>query len=265
MTVKLCVFGNSHAAALREAWLRNPGRWPGLSLDFLAAQKDHLLKTDVRDGQLVATDPLTQAAFERISGKSRVTLAEYDGFIIAGASVCLNAILPIYRESRWVGLPSVVSVADPAHLQQILVSRVAARAVMMARLQARLGYVFAQRLRHHSLQPLFLTSQPRISEEILFAPRPVTRLHNLAVRAGDGETLGQEFDHLAHRVLAELGCQFLPQPLQTVRHGMLTGLDFVKGAHRLTAAMNSPQPQEDILHANGLYGALVIDQITAAL
>lgn len=261
MTVRLCVFGNSHAAALREAWMRHPGRWPGLDLGFMAAQKDHLLQTAVREGRLITTDPDSQAAFERICGISAVTLADYDGFVIAGASVCLNAILQIYRDSRWVGLPSVAAAKGPANL----VSRAAARAVIRASLVDRLGYVFAQRLRQHSTQPIFLTSQPRISQEILTAPRPLTRLHNIAIQQGDGETLGQEFDDLAAQVLAKLTCQFLPQPAQTVLHGMLTRFEFVMGAHRLTAEMTAPQPKSDILHANGLYGALVLDQIAAAV
>lgn len=264
MTLKLCVFGNSHAAALREAWMRNPGRWPGLELSFLAAQKDHLLQTAVRDGQLIATNPDSEAAFVRISGLSRVTLADYDSFVVAGASVCLNSILPIYREARWVGLPSVAADAGLTIPAKPLVSRAAARAVMRACLQKRLGYVFAARLRQHSAQPILVTSQPRISAEILLAPRPLTRLHSIAIRQGDANVLGQEFDDLARDVLAELDCQFLPQPAQTVTHGMLTALDYVKGAHRLTAAMTVPQPESDILHANGLYGALVIDQIAAA-
>lgn len=264
MTVRLCVFGNSHAAALREAWLRQPGRWPGLSLGFLAAQGDHLLHTAVQDGRLVPTDCAGQQAFERISGAAQITFADYDGFVIAGASVCVNAILPIYRDSRWSALPSVAAAKDPGRLTQALVSNNAARAVMRSALQTRLGYIFAARLRPHITQPIFLTSQPRVSDEILTSPRPVTRLHNIAIDQGDSEFLGQEFDRLATAELANLDCRFIPQPAQTISRGMLTRRDYVKGANRLAALLDVPQPKSDILHANGLYGALVLDQIVAA-
>ena len=265
MTARLCVFGNSHAAALREAWIRNPGRWPQLHLDFMAAQKDHLLQTEVRDGRLVPTDPETEAAFRRISGISSIRLADYDGFIIAGAAICLNAVLPVYRDCQWVGLPSRGHTKDPARQAKLLISRAAAHATMQDILRSRLGAVLADRLRQNGQQPVFVTAQPRISAEILTAPRPVTRLHNIAIRNDDADTLGRDFDQAATGMLAGIGCTFIAQPARTVSHGVLTGLEFVKGAVRLTAGMDAPQPAADILHANGLYGALVLDQIAAAL
>lgn len=265
MTVKLCIFGNSHVGALREAWIRNPGRWPGLSLGFLAAQKDHLLQTGVQDGQLVATNPESRLAFERINGRSGIALADYDGFVVAGAAICVNAILPVYRDSRWIGLPSVAANPVADRIAETLISCAAANAVMRAGLQERLGHVFAQRLRQHSNLPIFLASQPRVSQEILTAPRPALRLHNNAIRNGDAETLGHGFDQIATDLLGGLSCTFLPQPAQSCTHGILTRLEYVTGARRLTAAMDAPQPKSDVLHANGAYGALVIDQIVAAL
>ena len=258
MTLRLCIIGNSHVAALRDAWMQQPDRWPALSLDFWAAQRDHLRRTIVQHGRLMPTDTAGRAEMQQINGRSDVDLAEFDGFVIAGAAICVQAILPIYRDARWTGLPSVRR-GTPA-----LISAGAARAVMGAILQDRLGYALAHRLRPQCVQPILMTSQPRVSAQILQSPRPELRLHSVAIRNADADALGAGFDGVATDLFTGLGCRFLPQPPQTVAQGVLTQVQYVRGARRLSADMGALQPQSDLMHANAQYGALVLDQIAAA-
>lgn len=265
MTLRLCIFGNSHLAALRDAWGRNPGRWPGVAVTFLAAPKDYLLQTRVQDGRLVAIHPAARAVFSRLCGLSEVSLADHDALVVAGASIGVPAIMPLYRDMRWTGLIGFDHPLPPRQAQITLVSAAAARAAMASVLQQRLGYVFASRLRQFTARPILLTAQPRVSDIILTNPGPATRLHNLAVQNGDGAAIGQVFDQVATKVLADLQTVFLPQPTETVTRGILTKLSYMTDAKRLNATMDAPQPQADVMHANSLYGALLFDQIIQAL
>lgn len=260
MTLRLCILGNSHVAALRDAWMQHPGRWPGLTLHFLAAPKDGLLHTTVQDGRLVPTCDSSRTALLHSCGISDITLADHDGFVVAGASICLQSILPLYRDARWHGLPSFARDTDVV----ASISGAAAQAAMTAILQDRMGSILVSRLRANTDLPIVLTSQPRISAAVLRSPRPEMRLHKVAIDHGDSNALGANFDTAALGLFAGLGCRFLPQPPQTVSHGVLTDLAFMNGALRLTAAMTQPQLKTDISHANALYGALLIDQIVAA-
>lgn len=265
MTLRVCIIGNSHVAALREAWLQEPGRWSGFSVTFLGAHQDLLLQTEVRDGRLIATTDAAAQTFQKISGVTEIELDAHDVFVIAGSSVAQATALQIYRDARWVSLPSLATVSDLATMPEQLISRAAAQATMRAALSTRLGPRLAQRLRGGTRRRIFLTAQPRVSEIILKSPRPVTRLHNIAIKNGDAAALGQAFEDAAVQVLAQSDTIFLPQPGQTVAHHVLTAQSYVKGANRLAASLDVPQTKDDIIHANGAYGALVLDQIAAAL
>lgn len=265
MTLRLCIIGNSHVAALREAWLREPGRWGGFTASFLGAHQDLLLQTEVRGGRLIPTTFAARQSFEKISGVSDIDLDAHDVFVIAGSLVAQATALQIYRDARWIGLPSLAACADLATMPEQLISRPAALAAMQAGLSTRMGARLAQRLRTGTTRRIFLTAQPRVSEVILKAPRPVTRLHNIAIRKGDAAALAQAFETAARDVLARSGTTFLPQPAQTTSHHLLTALAYIKGANRLAATLNVRQARDDIIHANGNYGALVLDQIAEAV
>ena len=58
------------------------------------------------------------------------------------------------------------------------------------------------------------------------------------------------------------GVHMLAQPEATLAHGFLTRAEFMRGAGRLNPG--GRQPEADILHANALYGALVLEQAVAA-
>ncbi len=265
MTTRICFIGNSHLAALSEAWSRDPAQWPGLQASFVGAHKDLLLQTEVRDGRLIpATDDARQS-FGKISGVSDVVLDHHDVFVIVGSGVALATALMIYRDARWVGLPSLAQCSDLATMPEQLISRPAAMASMTAALDNRLGLRLIRHLRHGTKRPIYLTSQPRVSQIILQSPQPVTRLHNIALRNGDNQALSAAFDAAAAAVLTNAGATFIPQPAETIARDLFTAQAYVKGAHRLAATMGLPQAKDDVKHANAIYGALVLDQIAAAV
>lgn len=265
MTLRICFFGNSHIAALREAWRDDAGRWPNVEASFVGAHKDLLLKTAFHDGHLVPASEATEDAFRRLGGVSQVDLSAFDAFVVTGCLISVATAANTYRDCRWIGLPSLAAKQDLAAGPERLLSYAAARASMEAAMSTRLGPRFVAHLRGMTDKPILLTSQPRVSATIKAKRRAVTRAHHTALGNGDAAGLSEIFEDAASRMIARHGAVFVPQPAETIEDGILTALPYMNGAKRLTAKGNLPQPKDDIMHANSAYGALVIDQVVAAM
>ncbi|PHQ68138.1 MAG: hypothetical protein COB93_10675 [Sneathiella sp.] len=262
MTIRLCIFGNSHVAALRDAWLRHPERWPNITADFIGAHRNGLLETQI-DGQRLA--PFTgQSAtyFAAINKCNTVDLRAYDGFVIAGALVSAAVTLQLYREARWPELPSL---AKTALKKRLLISDNAAAAFCQAKLAARLGPLFATHLRSGGVTaPIWITSQPRLSAACRARGCSPSKTLSRALRSGDGPALSALFDSAADAACQAAGARFLAQPEQSRQSALLTRPCFMNGAIRLTGLGREKQPKQDFMHANATYGAAVLDQIAAA-
>lgn len=263
MTFRLCVLGNSHLAALRDGWVDHPGRWPGISADFVGAHQGLLLQTEIRDGRLVPVTAAAREAFRRLSRVESVDLGAYDGFVIAGCLVGLHSAAVLYREMRWTRLPSVALADDLATMAQRLVSYPAVRATLEARLADRLGMQLARKLRAATDRPIWITSQPRVSAAIRKVPRAATRSHAEALRNGDAAALSALFEEGAARAARAAGADFVPQPAETIDDAILTALPYMTGARRLAVRPGLPQPPDDIMHANATFGALMLDAVAA--
>jgi hypothetical protein len=261
MTFRLCVFGNSHVASMRAAWAVYPGRWPGLDARFVGAHGKLLLETEIRQGKLVPVTNSSRSAFQRLGGVDEVDLAAFDGFVIAGCVMAMPQAAMVYRDMRWPDLPSLDQVPDLAAMRQTLVSYAAARTTLEAVLSRKTGPRFAAHLRAGTDRPIWMASQPRMSEAGR-APR-ATRLWSYvaALTSGDGAGLSALFEDGASRAAVAAGAEFLSQPPHTIKDHILTKLAYVKGAVRLTPDGNLPQPRQDMAHANAAYGAAVLDQI----
>lgn len=261
MTLRLCFLGNSHIAALREAWRKTPDRWPDVEARFVGAHKDLLLKTTHRAGRLVPTGNATADAFRKLGGVEDLTLADYDAFVITGCLVSVASAANTYRDCRWIGLPSLEAKPDLAAGPEGLLSYAAARATIQAALAARLGPVFAAHLRDMTDKPILLSSQPRVSASVKTALRASIRAHHVALDNGDAKGLSAIFEDAAACATEAAGAQYVPQPRHTIEDHILTSRTFMAGAKRLTPMGKAAQPKDDIMHANAAYGTLVIDQV----
>ncbi len=265
MTLRLCFFGNSHIAALREAWRTNPGRWPEIEASFIGAHGDLLLQTEIREGRLHPVSAEAQDAFKRLNRLDSVDLAAPDAIIIVGCQMVLSQAVAIYRSMRWPGLPSLARNPDIASMKQPLVSYSAARATLSSVLSNRLGPALVRHLRPGTEASLWMLSQPRFSVGVLQTQKQHLKPYVVAVRSGDGFALSSLFDDAATHAAQSVGATFLPQNPRTYRRGMLTDAAYMSGAIRLATRQDLPQPADDIAHANGRYGAVAIDQVVAAV
>lgn len=265
MKLRLLVLGNSHLAALADGWRANPGRWPGVECHFVGAHGERLLETELRGGVLTPASPEAAKDFARFGGGKGVALADFDAIVIAGGHVALAAAALVWREMRWSALPSLDAVPDLATMKPALVSRAAASAALVALLAERLGPRLARRLRAGCDLPLWITSQPRLSETVLDTPRPTARAQIEALRQGDAPALSALFDEAADIAATAAGAHFVPQPAATISHAILTARSFTQYATRLAARPGTAQPQDDVMHANGAFGALMLDALLAAI
>lgn len=269
--VRICILGNSHVAALHSAWAQAPGCWGGHALTFVAAPRHLLAHTRLCDGILVPTATATRVALQRLSGVTGVALDQHDAFVIVGASVTMTAAIQGYRDARWPGLPSLANFirqsgqASLTTLPERLISAKAAQAIVCAALTDRLGLVLARLLRAGTAAPIFLVAQPRVSDLILTARSPTTRLYRVILRNSDGPAIAALFESAVQAVLAKTGTTFLPQPAQTLSHHILTSQTYMTGATRLGQTAPVQPDSADITHANALFGAVVLDQIIAAI
>lgn len=257
--------GNSHLAALREAWRSaDPGRWP-FEAQFVGGHKDLLMQTEVSGGRYRPITAPARETFRRFGGVAEIVLDEFDAFVVAGCMVALPQATNIYRDARWPGLPSLAGEADVAALEPRLMSRAAVLATVAANLGDRLGLRLAARLRTGTDAPIWVASQPRLSARVKGKPRPTTRGHLMALRNGDAAAVSALFDEAAHIAASRANTGFLPQPEATIDDHIFTSEPYVAEAPRLTPEGRATQPEDDILHANAAYGAAVLDQVAAVL
>jgi hypothetical protein len=194
-----------------------------------------------------------------------VNLDGFDALVLTGCQISLSQAVLVHKSMRWIGLPSLPSAANLPAMKPALVSHAAARASLCAMLDDRLGPVLARHLRSGTNVPLWITSQPRYSIAAAKSDKKHVVPYLLARRMGDGPAISALFDDAAARTASAAGATFIPQHPGTIRQDMFTALTFMRGATRLAVDPDRPQPSNDFIHANARYGALVIDQVVAAL
>lgn len=261
MTLRICFLGNSHIACVRQAWQTEAGRWSGIAPLFVGAHRNLLLETADVAGKLVPTSDGAARAFADLAGIDHVDLNAFDAFVVTGCLVSLGCIANLYRDARWLDLPSIAAHEDLASEPAVLMSDAAVQMTAEDILSRRLGLRVARHLRDMTTRPIVVTSQARVSAVIEQAHRPGVRAHHAALRAGDAANLSALFDSCASRACRDAGATFLAQPGHTITKDILTARPFMDGAVRLTADGSTPQPPRDITHANARYGAAVLDQI----
>jgi hypothetical protein len=261
MSKRLIIFGNSHVAAIKDALDQAPGGWPDLDVTIVGAHGEALMNTRLDGSVLIPTTDRTRKYFRDFGGAESFDLNRFDLIAIAGCQVAPARTSVIYKDARYLGLPSLAEAADLATMSEILMSRASFAAILRAEMQKSLGLRLAIHLRPATRTPIYLLSQARASAEVLTSSQATLRRLRHIVEANDGWALSDLFDETLSDLAAQSGIQFVPQPRDTIQDGILTPTDYMNGAIRLTTAGRKDQPAEDLVHANGAYGAKLLDQL----
>ena len=263
MTLRGLVLGNSHVAAPRIAWLRNPGRWPGVTFDFVGAHGDALGAMAIDNGVLRARSPAARANMAEINGREEFPLGDYDFFAVAGCKISIFPMMALYRQVRFMALPSMALTDDIEAVEHRLISEPAARAAVVDLLRASFGLRFCAQLGAAMARPVYALEQPRPSAECLRVPDGRFAGFRRAVHTGDAAHLNAL--HRTALVEASTGmATALPQPRETTSHSLFTLAGLSTGSLRLTRRRQIAHREDDYLHANPDYGGIVLDQLAAA-
>ncbi|HVU20243.1 MAG TPA: hypothetical protein VHE09_05885 [Rhizomicrobium sp.] len=92
MSFSICLIGNSHVAAIKQAWTnRGPVVQPDVSVDFFSAGT-RLLSALTLEGTLwrAATGPLREKLAYTSGGQEDIELSRYDAFVMMGSGFGLD-------------------------------------------------------------------------------------------------------------------------------------------------------------------------------
>jgi len=262
MTVSLCLIGNSHLVALQSALNARPGQWPGLDCRFVAFRRRTALESRIEDGVLVPASAAARFQLGYFSGAETFPLDGFDAFAVVGLNVKMLFSLALWKCARWSGLPSLAAQASPADLPHPLISAPAARACLAANLSDLVGFVMARRLAGGCGKPVLIVGQPALHRKAIWTGKGTYFGIGRAIQTGDAPQIAALYDTAAAQAAARIGARFLPQPDRTRFSDVLTRPGFMLGT---LPGRVGREARPDHTHANAAYGALVLDQLAAAL
>ncbi|GGH59957.1 hypothetical protein GVY41_15865 [Frigidibacter albus] len=258
---RVLVLGNSHIAAVKAAHEAAPGCWS--ALDFLGGQGEALASVTAEAGVLAPQDEAARQNILHLNGRDAFALADYDAFVVVGCKLGIYRALAPYRRARFLGLPSVARGKVGGYAAPV--SRAMFGMAVQEGVAACLGGALALRIRAsvQSGVPVLIAEQPRPSFDCRRAPDRFGEVLR-AERLRDGPPLTEMFEAGVRAALP--GITLLPQPSKTRAGALFTRPRYGNGSVRLTAGDRQYlHPEDDFIHANAEYGALVLDQIAAAV
>jgi hypothetical protein len=244
--VRLCLFGDSHASAMRQGWRKLAGSFPGVAVDVFPCPGTMISDT-VCDGRAIVATGVLGETWQKWSKTDRFDLDRYDAFILIGfgtfayrhASLLRRHALVNGNRARLANRP-----VRPLHL----VSESALAATVTDRLRSEDGFDRARRIRDAAARPMFFIPTPRPSAEWL------------AVNGSDWlrrEILRRELailfdcvDRATAEVVHEFGGRLLAQPPETLDGPFTTRAEYL----RVNDPDAGPGRSRDLVHMNEQYG-----------
>ncbi|HWA89681.1 MAG TPA: hypothetical protein VG889_06565 [Rhizomicrobium sp.] len=245
MARRICIIGDSHAAALKAGWDAIRESEPGRALTFFAAGLPLLAFLEVRDGALVAANERLRYYFQNIAGSDVIDPEDHDAYIVCGQGLGLYGVQYVYNRCRMAGQ------APREHTVEL--SREEYEAAVDAHLATSRAILTLEKLRAVTQAPTLLVAMPIPVRET----KP--ELWEMLERNGDKETMLAIFRGSCARLAARHGARFLPQPAETLLGDGTTRPELSRAAARLHIA------KDDLYHMNGDYGAMVLKAAFAAL
>jgi hypothetical protein len=252
---RVCVIGNSHVAAWRVGLAQVPEWKEGGSITFFAARSDFMRHLELREGKLHPTSEVTSQWMRRISGgEAVIDIAAYTHFVIVGLG--LNTVVPMEALRGF----SVYEAEGAVEARRPLVSDACLAAMTRALVNRSTALHIAAMLRKATHAPVLVAPQPYPGEGILQEPEWLRASQSGALRY-----VTSVFRQVAERSAAELRCELLWQPEETVVGGGLTAARYSSGSVRLGLNPNAKHEADENLHMNALYGAGMLRKCLASL
>lgn len=247
---RVCIIGNSHAAALRGGMDLSPELNEKLAFDFFAAQSDLMREMELRGTVLVPTSELTKRRMSIVSGgKVEIETAEYNEFVIVGLGFNVLDAVNALKQYRLYGFQGKGEEAAP------YISRACFAALIESMLSASTSVYFARLLRSASRARIVVIPQPYPSADILKGG-----IWKQAAESGLLTYVAQQYEDIATRLAKSLQCEILFQPSGTLLQEGITQAKYSVGSGRLGAEKTHMHPPGEASHMNAAYGAVLLKQ-----
>lgn len=247
--LSICILGNSHVAALKQAWSnRRPPIAEYLAVSFFAAAHHQMEALQLRDGMLVAEGPGLSEALRRSSGQERLAIADYDVFVLVGCGlridVTSNLQFGIVEQTRFGRVAN-------------LVSHACFDAMIEADLAQSLIKTLAANIRSESAAPILMVPAPFPPERALrFVAAPWINDEEFVTALV--ERIKRAMDRFAARYDATI---LWHDDVTTSRAGFMRP-EFNEGA--VVFSPTDKRVQDD-LHGNEAYGEAVLTKLLSQL
>jgi hypothetical protein len=236
---RICIIGDSSAAALKVGWDKIGSRFPDVTLTFFAAPGKMIDGLVVEDGKLAAgTGILRTHMVKRSGGFDRVDPAGFDAYVLTGMQLGAVHVAAVRADfPRQEVTEDVVIDAACARIAETIHGRT------------------VRKVRECAQTPLVMLPIP-------FRAIDPQKAYWEQLKVGkSGWKMVELFKSACERFAQQMDCRFIAQPLKTVGE---TGIDTKAGFARNSARFFE-NADDDLSHMNGDYGAIVLRRALTAL
>lgn len=249
---RICVLGNSHAAAIALGWKEVRDRYAGTSLTFFALPRDRLGGLKVEGGALVPdTAELASQLGKMTGGDTRVNAESFDAFWLCGLGFGIRPSYAVFQ-NFWAEF-------EQSDVKRAPISNACLAATIAGALRRTLASKLATKLKRISDHSISIIPSPMASVAALEA-RDDERYEVLRRLVMDKHE--DAFSTVLQRAYGMLGdgqIRVVLQPSVTLASPLLSHDRYSRGSVRLTAEFDQQHPAEDFEHMNALFGAKVIE------
>ncbi|AVW90846.1 hypothetical protein [Celeribacter baekdonensis] len=263
MSKKGLLIGNSHLAAYARALEVGAQLWPDQSYDRFGAYGDWLDSFGIEDGWLCSQDDKANQMVASLTGVSKRRPDEYDFIVLAGLRFSIFALIRLFKQKGCVAMASAQDYETARANGLTLVSEMLLQHLAQEQLNTSLAMRLVRDIRAVTDVPVFLASQPRPTRQVLIKGTKFGTFYEIN-RLKEGAFVSAFYQKMAHKVCAEAGAIYLPQPPKTIEDGLFTEESYMIGTVRPYHKIR-PGKKMDYRHANAEFGALMLDQIAAHL
>jgi hypothetical protein len=235
---RLCIIGNSHIASLQDGWQAVRVAFSGVEPIFFGAPTRYMHALRRRDTALVPRSKQLAERYAMTSGGQTQIAGTYDAYVIYGLALSPLALAELTGRYRAMGYA-----AD----RRVLLSRRCHREAVRTVLEATWAGTVLRMLEQATRAPVLLLAAPMRSEEDPLHIAPL-------IECGDDRPLNESFLAGCRDVALRHRAQFLAQPAGTLGASPLT----TRHVHSLAAAPSGKKRENDYIHMNGEYGALLL-------
>jgi hypothetical protein len=255
--LSVCIFGNSHLAAVKSAWNVHESKYPQINIKFFGAPGAvgvRLPGMEFTEGKAVATDPeLVRMVREISGGDDSVALNSHDALVVIGLGLGFRPILLLLRSHL------ATEEYKTARQEQELISEACLIQCIKDLLNDNASVMLLKKLKANTNKPIYVCTEPYLSEAAL----DQVKFQHLQLLKQNGalERIRELYSRCLSDILADVGASLIEQPKVTIDPPCFTKRKFSRGSTFLLRERKK-HPEVDIRHMNKKYGALLLKSIT---